>query len=197
MRLNLTPVQSRYVAVALLFLALTLLAVAVVWPTWWLHSHYDAVLDDYTDKLARYRRVASLRPEIERAIAAAEKSDGRKYYLKGPSITLAAAELQGMVTKVIDTHKGRVVSSQVLQSKDDGKSDGATKVSLSVNLNATIIPLQMIVHTIETQEPYLFIDQLTVRANQGRAYRPLPGVQPEFGIQMTVHGYLHAAGAKP
>lgn len=197
MKLRLTPLQSRYIALALLLLAVVSIVAAAAWPTWWLNRRYDTSLDDYTDRLARYRRVAALRPAIEQAISAAEKREGRKYYLKGPSATLAAAELQGMVTRIVEVHKGRVISSQVLPSKDEGKAGAASKVSISIILNASIIPLQMILHTVETQEPYLFIDQLTVRANQGRAYRPQPGVQPEFGVQMTLHGYLNTPGAKP
>jgi general secretion pathway protein M len=196
-KFRLTPPQSRYAALALLLLVAAVIMTAIAWPTWWLHGHYDAFLEDYTDRLARYRRVVALRPRVEQAISAAEKSDGRRYYLKGPSTTLAAAELQGMVTKIVDTHKGRVISSQVLPSKDEGKAGGASKVTISINLTASVIPLQMIVHTVESQEPYLFIDQLTVRANQGRGYKAAPGVQPEFGVQMTMHGYLNALGAKP
>jgi general secretion pathway protein M len=194
MTLQLTRTQSRYAAVAILLLVAIAIASAIAWPTWRLHHHYDAALDDYTDRLTRYRRVAALRPAIEQAITAVEKSGGRKYFLKGPSATLAAAELQGMVTKIVDAHKGHIVSIQVLPFKDEGKSGIANRVSISVNLNASIVPLMMILHTTESQEPCLFVDNLTVRANQGRAFRALPGVQPEFGVQMTLHGYLLTSG---
>jgi general secretion pathway protein M len=197
MKLIMTPGQSRLAAVLLLLVAVALLVAAVAVPTRWLHQRYDRFIEDYSDRLQRYRRVAALRPGIEAATAAAEKRDSRKYYLKAGSPTLAAAELQGLVTRIVDGHQGKVMSSQILPAKEDGKSAGPLKVALSVQLGAAIIPLQMILHSLEAAEPYLFIDQLTVRANQGRQYKPMPGVQPEYVVQITVHAYAPATGAKP
>jgi general secretion pathway protein M len=197
MRLALTPVQSKALAVALTLLVFIALAAAVTLPTIWLHKRYDQFIESYGDHLQRYRRVVALRPAIEAATKAAEKRDSRKYYLKGGSPTLAAAELQGMVTRIVDSNQGKIMSSQILPPKDDGKTTGPLKVTISVQLGAAIIPLQMILHALETTEPYLFIDQLTVRANQGRTYKPIPGMQPEYVIQMTVHAYAHVAGSKP
>ena len=195
MSLHLTPTQHRFAALGLLVIVAAAVAGAVAWPTWRLHRHYDTAIDDYSDRLARYRRVAAQRPAIEQALAAADKAGARQYFLKGPSATLAAAELQGMVTRIVDNHKGRLISSQILPAKDEGKSGGPSKVTIAVNLNASTIPLQMILHTIETQEPYLFLDQLTVRANQGRSYRPAPGQNPEFAVQISLHGYLAIPGS--
>lgn len=197
MKLALTPLQSRLLAALLALLALALLTAAVALPTLALHKRYDQFIDDYGDRLQRYRRVAALRPAIEEAIKGAEQRDSRKYYLKAGSPTLAAAELQGLVTRIVDINQGKIVSSQILPSKEEAKAAGPLKVAISVQLGAAIIPLQMILHTLETAEPYLFIDQMTVRANQGRAYKPMPGVQPEYVVQLTVHAYAPASGAKP
>lgn len=197
MKFRMTASQSRFAAVGLLILVAALLAAAVALPTWWLHRHYDNHLEDYSDRLARYRRVAAMRPAIEEAIATLEKRDAHKYYLKGASPTLTAAELQGYVARVIESRKGRIISTQVLPAKDEGKTTGPTKVVLSVQMNTAIVPLQLVLHALETGEPYLFIDQLVVRASQGRGYKPVPGVQPEFNVQMTIHGYALPAGGKP
>jgi hypothetical protein len=51
------------------------------------------------------------------------------------------------------------------------------------------LALQQILLGIESRVPFLFIDHLAIRAGQGRLYRPQPGVDPEFGLQMTLHGY--------
>jgi general secretion pathway protein M len=197
MKLALTPIQSRLLAILLALLALALLSAAVALPTLWLHKRYDQFIEDYSDRLQRHRRVAALRPAIEDAIKTAEKRDSHKYYLKGTSPTLAAAELQGLVTRIIDGNQGKIMSSQILPPKDEAKTTGPQKIAISVQLGAAIIPLQMILHTLETTEPYLFIDQLTVRANQGRTYKPIPGSQPEYVVQLTVHAYASTAGTKP
>lgn len=197
MKLTLTRVQSRTLAISLALLALLAVVAAIAWPTLWLNRRYDAFLEDYGDRLQRYRRIVALRPAIEKAIGDTERLGSRKYYLKGPSPTLAAAELQGLVTRIIESQQGRVVSSQALTTKEDVKPGEPLKTAISVQLSASIIPLQMILHTLETTEPYVFIDQLTVRSNQSRQYKPVPGVQPEYVVQIALHAYVPAEEVKP
>ena len=203
MSARLTFAQSRIVAICLVLAVLGGLVAAIAAPTFWLHKRYDTYLEDYSDRLVRYRRVAALRPSIEDSIAHLKDLDSRKYYLKGATPTLASAELQGLVTQIIETHNGRIVSSQVQVAKDSTTGDSKkqtkepAKLSISVQMNAAMVPLQLILHALESREPYLIVDQFTVRANQGRGYKPVAGVQPEFAVQMTVSGYTPADGDKP
>lgn len=197
MSIRLKPWQSRLAAIGLLFAALALVAALFVVPTLWLNKRYDAFIDDYTDKLERYRRVAALRPAIEAATAAVLQQDGRKYYLHAASPTLAAAELQGVLTRLIEGNKGRIVSSQVLPGKDEPQANEPPKTSIHVQFSASIVPLQLILHAIESHVPYLYVERLIVASNHGRAYRPEPGVQPEFGVQMTVAAYALPQESRP
>jgi general secretion pathway protein M len=200
MNLALSPFQSRFAAFALMLFTLATLTAAIAFPTLWLHKRYDTYLEDYSDQLLRYRRVDSLRPRIQEALNDVEKLDARKLYLKSSSPSLAAAELQDLATRIIDAHKGRIVSSQIQSAKDAAKEDSKAKVPLkvtiSVQMNTSMVPLQLILHAVESNEPYLFIDQLTIRANQGRGFRAVPGVQPEFGVQMSISGYALTVGGK-
>lgn len=197
MKLRLSPLQSRALAVSLLVLVILAAVAAVAFPTWLLHKRYDSYLEDYTDRLKRYRRVAALRPAIEEAMKAAEARAGRQSYLKGSSPASAAAELQGVVTRIIETNNGRIISSQALPAKADGKTTEPAKAAISILMNATIRSQLLILHALETNQPYLFVDQLTVRAGQGRVYKPVPGVEPEFQVQLTVSGFAPAGGVKP
>lgn len=187
---RLTPVQSRIAAVVLLFAVVLMLVAAIAFPAWWLHARYDQAIDDFSDRLQRYQRVAALRPGIEEAIKDVEKRNARRNYLQAASSTLATAELQRLVTQIIEKHKGRVASSQVLPIKEEAKKGSATKISVSVQLNASAVPLQLVLHALETNEPYLFVNMLTVRASHGRNYRVIPGAQPEFVVQITVSAYV-------
>lgn len=197
MSLRLTPLHSRLIAASLIFLVLASFITAVAFPTWWLHKRYDSFLADYTDRLTRYLRVAALQPSMNEIIANVEKSSSRNLYLKSPAPTLAAAELQGLVSQIIETYSGRVISSQIQTAKEDTQKNlPPKKVAIIVQLIASTAPLQLILHAVESHEPYLFIDQLTVRANQGRGYKAVPGVQPEFSIQLTVSAYIPIDGSK-
>lgn len=197
MKLHLSARQSRILAVALLLLTVAAAAAAVALPTWLLHQRYDAALEDYTDRLQRYRRLAVLRPAIDEATRAVEAGGSTRYYLKGTSAASAAAELQGLVTKMIEDHGGKIASSQMLPAKDDGKSSEPLKAAVTMQMHASTPSLLQILHAIETGQPYLFIDKLTVRATQGRAYKPVQGVEPEFIVQLTVSGFSPAGGIKP
>ena len=196
MKTLLTPRQSRALALALLLLVVSVAVVAVALPTWLLHKRYDNYLEDYTDRLQRYRRVEALRPAIEESTKAVEARAGRQYYLKAASTALSAAELQGLVTRVIEAHNGRIASSQALPAGGNGNAAEPVKVAISVQMSASIVSLLLILHSLETSQPYLFVDQLIVSANQARNYKPVPGVQPEFAVRFTVSGFALAGGGR-
>lgn len=196
MTIKLSPLQNRLAALGLLLLLIALLIAALAWPTWLLHKRYDAAIEESIDRLARYRRVAAMRPDIEQAIAAVNAREAPKYYWKGNTPALVAADIQGTVTRIIESNNARIFSSQTVSSPDDGKTPGPAKATISVQMTASIVPLQLILHAIESNEPYLFIDQLSVRANQGRTYKAMPGMQPEFVVQLTVRGYSRPGAPK-
>lgn len=198
MSIHLTPQQSRPVAIILFFAVAALLIGAIALPTWQLHTHYDYAIESFSDHLQRYRRVISMRPAIEEAVREVEGKNIRRFFLQGTSLTLAAAELQRLVTQTVETHKGHVVTSQVLPVKDEANKKGmTTKITVSVQMNASVIPLQLILHALETNEPYLFIEQFTLRSNHGRAQKVAPGIQPEFSVQLTISAYLLTDGVVP
>lgn len=196
MTLHLTAQQQRLLAIGLLLLAIAGIVGTIAFPTWWANRRYGNHLIDMQDKLARYSRVAATRSAAEQTLTKIEKANPQRSYLKGGSTTLAVAELQSLVTKIVEARNGKVVSSQALPQKEDPKALGMNKVSVSVQLSASITPLQLILHSIETSEPSLFVDQLSIRAQFGRGYKLVPGYQPEYTVQLTVHGYALASGGE-
>lgn len=197
MTIRLSPGQSRALALSLLLLVIAAVVAAVALPAWMLNEHYDNIMEDHTDRLRRYRQLMALRPAIEEATKAVEARAGRQYYLKAASPALSAAELQGLVTRIVETNQGKILGSQALPAKDDGKAAEPVKISILVQMSASIIPLMKILHALETNQPYLFVDQLTVQANQGRNYKPAPGVEPEYLVSLTVFGFTPVGSAKP
>jgi general secretion pathway protein M len=195
--IQLSDRQQKWLAVGLLLLAIAAVVCAFAVPTWWANRRYGDHLIDMQDKLVRYSRIAAMKPAAEQALDRVQKANPQRFYLKGGSPTIAAAELQTLVTKMVEARNGKVVSSQSLPQKDDAKSAaGYSKVSVSVQLTAAITPLQLILHGIETSEPSLFVDQMSIRSQFGRGYKLVPGFQPEFTVQLTIHGYALTAGGE-
>jgi hypothetical protein len=187
---RLSPIQARIAALFLLCAIVASLAGVVAYSSWRLHHHYDLAIEEYSDRLERYRRIASLRPAIDEAIIAVENRHARRFFLQAEASALAGAELQRLVTGIVEKHNGRMTSSQVLPAKEDAKNKSAATISVMIQMNAAVVPLQMILHALESNEPYLFVDQLTVRGGHGRNYKEVPGTQPDFFVQMTVSAYL-------
>ncbi len=186
MKLKLTARQSQAIALTLLLIVIGLVAALVTIPTVMLHRDYDEEIESATDKLIRYRRFSEQEPAIKLEIEKISALNAKKFFIKTSNPSLAASEIQDAAKQLIELRRGKLLSVQILPAKDEGKY---RKISLTIQANVTHLALQQILHTIESRDPLLFIDNLSLRAGQGRLYRPQPGVDPEFGLQMTLHGY--------
>jgi hypothetical protein len=188
---------SRMAAVLLLVFSIASIVSLFVLPTLWLHHRYDSFLEENLDRLQRFRRIAALRPALEASIAEVLKQDGKKYYFHTAAPNLAAAELQNLATRIIGRHGGRVVSSQVQVHAEEGKIQEPQKVSVYVQFIASVVPLQLTLHSLETNVPYLFIEKVSIAARQGKAYRPQPGIQPDSDIHLSISAYVLPKEAVP
>lgn len=186
MKNRLTPNQGKALATGLLFLVIGLVVSTVLIPNFLFHRHYDEAIEDYTERLIRYRRFAEQAPSMEEDIKKIEAINPKKFYIKINNPALAASEIQESLKQLVESRKGKLVSVQILPPKDEGKY---RKVSISIQANVSTLALQQILQGIDSREPHLFIDTMSIRAGQGRLYKPTPGVEPEFGLQMTIHGY--------
>lgn len=186
MKLKLTPLQNKSIALALLFIVISVAISAVLVPTVMRHRYYDEVIDSALDNLIRYRRFSEQEPAIKQEIEKITALNAKKFFIKTSNPSLAASEIQDAAKQLIEARRGKLLSVQILPAKDEGKY---RKISLTIQANVTHLALQQILYTIESRDPLIFIDNLSLRAGQGRLYRPQPGVEPEFGLQITVHGY--------
>ncbi|HZQ36077.1 MAG TPA: GspMb/PilO family protein, partial [Dehalococcoidia bacterium] len=63
---------------------------------------------------------------------------------------------------------------------------------------ATTANLQKILFALESQQPYLLVENLTIRPiNAFRGFRPPPGQEPEVNVQMDVAAFSVAEAEKP
>ncbi len=102
----------------------------------------------------------------------------------GPA--LSAAEASEALRSLIESGGGRLITMQAPTYKDEGRY---RQISVNVQLTANIFALRKIVNAIETNVPYLFVDNLTVRTTVPSSFRPQPGQEPEVFVQLDVSGY--------
>ena len=192
---RMSPARQRLLALGILLIVLIAVVAVLVAPVLLAHRHYDQAIADLSDKLTRYRRVAAQAPELRTALDAVRTRDGRKFYLRNTATNLAAAELQELVKAAIENNGGRITTSQNTTARDDGRFK---QVGVNVQFFATTPALQKILAAIETQQPYLVVDNIAVRPlNAFRGFKPGPGQEPELNLQLDVSAWAYPEPAKP
>ena len=185
--LPLPPRQSRILAVALLAVAVLLALGLLLTPFLLLHRHYDAAIDGLQERLDVYRRVAAQTPELKRMLDALRARDGRRFFLQNVAPNLAGAELQDLARAAIENNGGRITTIQIAQPREEGRF---RQIGVSVQLFATTPNLQKILYTLETQVPYVLVENITVRPlNACRGFKPPPGAEPELSVMLDVSGF--------
>jgi general secretion pathway protein M len=178
--------EQRRAALAILA-GLALFAVALVaLPVWLSHRHYDEALEDVERRLVRYERLAAARPELQQKLESLRALGSRKYFLKASAASLSAAEVQERVRQFVETNGGRLISVQVASPKEEGSF---RQVTVTVQANANIMATRKILHSVESSEPYLFVDSLMVRAQVPPGFKAAPGFEPEMFIQFDISGF--------
>ena len=184
---TLNPAQSRRLAIGVLLAAVAVGAVIVFLPVWMLNHHYNDALDDYLGKLDRYGRIAGTRTDIAKQLEAMRTKETRKNFLRGSTASLAAAETQEAIRAIVERNGATLITMQPPTTKDEGRY---RQVTVNVQLTANVIALRSILHAIETNVPYLFVDNLSVRSQVPGNFKPTPGGEPEMFVQMDVSGYV-------
>jgi len=186
--------RERLLAVGLLLLAVIVAVGVLVLPFYLLHRHYDDAIASMQDRLERYRRVAAQAPELKNALETVRAKNGRRFFLKNTAPNLAGAELDGLVAGIVESNGGRITTRTISPPKEEG---GFRQIGINLQLFATTPALQKIVYALESQEPYLIIDNMTVRPlNAFRGFKPAPGAEPEVSLLLDISAFAYPETAK-
>lgn len=184
--------------VALLLLAGAVLAgyQFVVAPVVAAYRDSDEAIERNQALLQRYLRLAAERPALDEMVAEQEAlvADAAGY-LQGGSEALAAAELQNRVKELVENAGGTLHSTQNLRSSDDDDAP-ARRATVRVRFSVDIEGLAQVLYELETGEPYLFVEEVTIRELRERRRRrnePEPG--PMLDVGLDVYGYLRESEA--
>jgi general secretion pathway protein M len=191
---QLTQKQQKLLAFLMLFTAGFVMIGLIAFPIWSINQHYDVIIDDMSTRLHILKRTTSagqmLKPEFER-LKKYHQSDNR--YLKSRSDALAAAEIQKIIKGVIVPHGGEILSTQIINNK---KSQLIQQITLKVRMKGGLDSLVTAFHKLETGNPSLFIDNLTIRSREVRRRRSVrKNEEPQqkalnLDIQYEISGYI-------
>ena len=104
--------------------------------------------------------------------------------LPGASTALAAASMQSLVKALVEHHSGQIRSAQPMPG---AAADGMEKVVVQYEVSLPLGALRAALHDLESQTPFLFIDEIEIRPElyaAGAATTP-----SDLHVQWTLHGY--------
>ena len=184
---RLSSQQQRALAVGLLVLALFAALVLLAGPIVLFHRHYDVAIEDTSKRLELYRRVAAQAPDLRAALEVMKQKDGRRFFLRNTAPNLAGAELSDLVRAAIENNSGRITTSQSPAPRDEGRF---RQTFVTVQFFATTPALAKILAALDTQVPYVVVDNMTIRPlNAFRGFKPATGQEPELSVQMDVSAW--------
>lgn len=188
---RLSPLASRVLALLMLLLLIAAALAALAIPAWKLHEHYNFNIASMTRRYQAQTAANAARPQLVKAVEALQAKDNKRFLLKGSTPVLATAELQDVANTAIEASGGKVLMKQPLPHKDEANH---RQVATTVQVSANSQNLRKLLHALESKEPYLFVDALTVRSNSAPGYKPPPGApEPEMFVQMEISAFAPLA----
>ena len=179
-------IRGRALAVTLVLLVASAIIAAIAVPAYVLYKRYDEARLAAEGRIERYQRIASTKADHQRALDVIKSRESGRFFLKNSAPNLGGAELTDLVRPMLEANAARLTSIQPVTVKDEG---GFRVYSLNVGFNGTPAALQKTLYALETSIPYLFIENVTLRATVPRGYKPPPNQEPEVSAQIEVQAY--------
>lgn len=160
-------VMGRIAALFLLVLLLGGAGAVVVTPVVMAFQSYDDSIRDLGARRLTYERMAARMGPLQADLARLETERPEDAdLLGGGNDSLAGAELQDIVKKIVVGNGGKLESTQILPAQTEGSLG---RVMVRTRFSATVPMLQRILHAIESGRPLLFVDSIEIRSGAPRS----------------------------
>ena len=123
-----------------------------------------------------------LEKELEE-LAGLETNQGG--FLKEKPPALAAADLQQLLSSIVDEAGGILISTQILQEVDGNNLFPA--ITVKVNLRGSTESLQQILYRIDTSRPQLILDNLRVQKKQFTGAGDIDELEIRFDLTAYIY----------
>ena len=200
MRREFTPRERRGAALIVLTLLL--------WAAWWLlvQSWFLDPLNDLEEQAdtlraqqQRYAGIVQQRTGLQQQLQAARRDpSSRSSLLPGEDPSAVAADLMQYSLDRVKAHANQGPGCQVTQrmpitpEQDSGEPYRQVKVSLT--LDCAMEPLANLLHDFEYGQPFLFVDNLSLRRSTSA---PASGGAGRLQVHLLLRGYMQRAPTLP
>lgn len=185
---------GRFLALAILLLPLALLARFALVPAWQAYAEQSERIASASGQLQDFQRLAGQLPALREQLATLrEQQVLTPYLIDAANSALAAANVQQRLQALASAHGGRVLSTRVMRGSADGPFE---RVAVNARLQLSLEGLQAMLYELESGEPYLFVEDLSVMGRPVRRGRQAAaGDTGPLETRLTVYGLRRADGA--
>jgi len=106
--------------------------------------------------------------------------------IPGGNAALAAANMQGIVKSLIESEGGQVRSAQNVAPFS---TDGFENIAIQFDTSLPVTRLKDTTYRIETNAPYLFLDDVDIRMPESWQSEGAPNDPPPLDVRWTVRAY--------
>ena len=200
MRRELTPRERRGAALIVLTLLL--------WAAWWLlvQSWFLDPLNDLEEQAdtlraqqQRYAGIVQQRIGLQQQLQAARRDpSSRSSLLPGEDPSAVAADLMQYSLDRVKAHANQGPGCQVTQrmpiTPEHDSAEPYRQVKVSLTLDCAMEPLANLLHDFEYGQPFLFVDNLSLRRATSA---PPSGGAGRLQVHLLLRGYLQQAPTQP
>jgi len=175
-----------------------ILLFSVGWP--WLQrvSSLEMEISDAQEKLTRYRRQIATLPGLQAELEQVRSNeDVKAFYYDAATPQLAGAQMQRELQDMVKQAGARLISAQILPTDAE---EQPPRVSIRTQIQGETDALLDVLYQIEHARPFLFVDQLSVRATARSVARRNPRLrgrrssarqqpQGQLTVRLDVFGY--------
>ena len=179
--------RARLLALAILGLVVATLWLVVVQPiAGAFAAQSDAMAQSQTRIGAYQAEIASQKDyEAELALVNAQQT-GSAGLVSGKNSALAAANMQNLVSLLVESEQGQVRSAQNLPAT---AVDGFERIAIQYDVSLPTKNLRETAYRLETQTPYLFLDNVDIRMPETWQSEGAASDPPNLEIRWTVHAF--------
>lgn len=191
--MNLRAWQHMTLSVALAAVAMGLLFFTLVWPALSsraaLHERMETLAFQKQKFSTTAEQIPGLEKELEPLVGLEVNQQG---FLEEKPHALAAADLQQLIGAIVEQTGGTLNSTQVLQEVDSEST--FPRITVKTHLRGTTQTLLKLVHSLETNQPLLFLNNLYIQKQRqaGDVNRRDPD---QLEIRFDVSAFIYQAEA--
>ncbi len=179
-----SPHRRAHLAVALLGAIVVVLAGAALWA--WSDLDQRATLVE--DRRFELQGIAARLKARGPGLARAERTLSGDPFLPGATPTLAANALQRRIVALAEA-SGVTLRTIGAEPASDTEPGGLPHVLLQASASARIAAVQALLYRIETEAPFVLVDEVQIRAPQGNTPNAAGSRDPELEVELRLIGY--------